>query len=84
LLFLTTIVAVKKGAALWLSGHWTQERNNPQDFFAWGKGSSVSYSFRYDPRAADEWLFHSGAWLLATSRPPATLTNPEARLTRQN
>ena len=38
----------------------------------WATNASISYSFRYDPRAADEWLFHSGAWLYATSPPPNT------------
>lgn len=50
--------------------------NNPQDFFVWATNSSFSYSFRYDPRAADEWLFHSGARLFATSMPPTLVTWP--------
>ena len=49
---------------------------NPQDFFVWATNSSFSYSFRYDPRAADEWLFHSGARLFATSMPPTLVTWP--------
>ncbi len=35
--------------------------DNPQDFFLWTSTTSLSHSFRYDPRAADEWQFHSGA-----------------------
>jgi hypothetical protein len=50
--------------------------NNPQDFFVWATNSNFSYSFRYDPRAADEWLFHSGARLFATSLPPTLVTWP--------
>jgi hypothetical protein len=44
--------------------------NNPQDFFLRATPSSLSYSFRYDPRAADEWLFHRGAGLISISIPP--------------
>ena len=41
--------------------------NNPQDFFLSGSNSgSFSYYFRYDPRAADEWLFHSGGAFFAS------------------
>jgi len=50
--------------------------NNPQDFFVWATNSNFSYSFRYDPRAADEWLFHSGARLFTTSLPPTLVTLP--------
>jgi hypothetical protein len=56
------------------SEHLNNVSSNPQDFFVWATTSSVIYSFRYDPRAADEWLFHSGAWLFGTSQPPGTGT----------
>ena len=52
--------------------------NNPQDFFMWGTTSSTipfSYSFRYDPRAADEWQFHNAVRLFATSAPSGLVTN---------
>ena len=49
--------------------------NNPQDFLVRATNSSFSYCFRYDPRAADEWLFHSGAGLISTSIPPQAVTN---------
>jgi len=38
----------------------TSERNNPQDFYLWSTGSSFAGTFRYDPRAADIWLFKAG------------------------
>ena len=38
----------------------TDENNNPQDFYLWSTDSSFAYAFRYDPRAADVWLFKSG------------------------
>jgi len=36
------------------------ETNNPQDFYLWATDASFAYSFRYDPRATDNWLFISG------------------------
>jgi hypothetical protein len=34
--------------------------HNPQDFYLWETESSFAYTFRYDPRAADVWLFKAG------------------------
>jgi hypothetical protein len=54
--------------------------DNPQDFYVWSttSTSAFAYSFRYDPRAADEWLFHSGAWLLTPTLPhPIDSTNQD-------
>jgi len=34
--------------------------HNPQDFYLWETDSSFGYTFRYDPRAADIWLFKAG------------------------
>jgi len=69
-LFLAAVILAGKGSRI-------RQRNNassnPQDFFLWATNLSFAYSFRYDPRAADEWLFHSGAWLFATSPPPGTV-----------
>lgn len=58
--------------------HWSGKRvqgvgDNPQDFFVSAAPSAFQAYFRYDPRAADEWLFHSGARLLPTSTPTATI-----------
>jgi hypothetical protein len=50
---------------------------NPQDFYVWttiATNQPFSSSFRYDPRAADEWLFHVGASLYWTSSPGAQQT----------
>jgi hypothetical protein len=71
LLFLAAIILANKGSK---TGQLNNAGNNPQDFFVWATNSSFSYSLRYDPRASDEWLFHSGAWLFATSLPPGTVT----------
>jgi hypothetical protein len=49
---------------------------NPQDFFVFATNSSYIASFRYDPRAADEWLFHFGSWIFATSTPPSGVASP--------
>jgi hypothetical protein len=65
------VILASKGAR---TGQRNNAGSNPQDFFMWATNSSYSYSFRYDPRAADEWLFHSGAWLFATSLPPGKVT----------
>jgi hypothetical protein len=37
-----------------------REPNNPQDFHLWSTGATYTYTFRYDPRAADVWSFKSG------------------------
>ena len=71
LLFFAAVILASKGSKI---GQLSHASSNPQDFFVWATNSSFSYSFRYDPRAADEWLFHSGAWLFATSLPPGTVT----------
>ena len=34
--------------------------NNPNDFYLWSSNSSFTYTFRYDPREADLWLFRCG------------------------
>jgi hypothetical protein len=34
--------------------------NNPDKFYLWRTNSSCDCFFTYDPRAADEWLFHTG------------------------
>ena len=34
--------------------------NNPDKFFSKGSNAGYSYSFTYDPRAADEWQFQFG------------------------
>jgi len=73
LILLATVMHTKWDSKVIPSGRLPIATNNPQDFFLWGNNSSVSYSFRYDPRAADEWLFHSGAWLFGTA-PSATVT----------
>jgi len=38
----------------------TGRPNNPQDFYLWTTNSSFAHTFRYDPRAADIWLFKAG------------------------
>jgi hypothetical protein len=74
LLFFAAVILAGKGSKI---GQRNHASSNPQDFFLWATNSSFSYSFRYDPRAADEWLFHSGAWLFATSLPPGTVTTTD-------
>jgi hypothetical protein len=74
LLVLTVALLARRSSNSWTGVMLKNAGNNPQDFFAWATNSSSSYSFRYDPRAADEWLFHFGARLFATSMPP-TLVN---------
>ncbi len=69
LLVLAAVGVASRSSLTWRAN---QVDDNPQDFFAWSTTSSASYSFRYDPRAADEWLFQRGAGLLSTSRPPVT------------
>ena len=41
--------------------------DNPDKFHLVATNSAYNYSFTYDPRAADEWLFHTGG-LAATNR----------------
>jgi hypothetical protein len=59
-------------ASMWTARHIEDVNDNPQDFFIRGTASTPSFSFRYDPRAADEWLFRSGVRLIGT----ATLSKP--------
>jgi hypothetical protein len=37
--------------------------NNPDKFHLVATNSTYNYGFTYDPRAADEWLFHGGPGL---------------------
>ena len=68
LLLLVVVILLARGSFKAWSGKPTRSvRNNPQDFFVTARGSAVQAYFRYDPRAADEWLFHSGAGLIPTS-----------------
>ena len=39
--------------------------NNPDKFYLCATNSAYDYHFTYDPRAADEWLFHTGGPLSA-------------------
>ena len=34
--------------------------NNPDKFHLWATNSSYTYTFTYDPLAADQWLFRTG------------------------
>jgi len=45
--------------------------NNPDKFFLWGTKTNLNHLFNYDPRAADEWRFETGAWLAAPPPPAA-------------
>jgi hypothetical protein len=36
--------------------------NNPDKFFLWGAPTNFTYSFTYDPHAADEWRFEHGVF----------------------
>ena len=47
--------------------------NNPNKFLAWATNSSISYTFTYDPHAADVWLFHAGDQPVGTN---TSLSNP--------
>lgn len=54
--------------------------NNPQRFHLSATGTSMSYSFTYDPRAADEWHFRSGGGAIpGPARPRVEMTNAPAR-----
>ena len=75
LLFLAAVILSGRGSKIWIARQMKNANNNPQDFFLWATNSSFSYSFRYDPRAADEWLFHSGTRLIPASMPPRTVIN---------
>src|SRR5260221_14033800 len=48
----------------------SHENNNPQKFYLWSTGSSFSYTFTCDPRAADGWLFRSGGGTMFVFQPP--------------
>jgi hypothetical protein len=45
--------------------------NNPDKFFLWGTTTNFTYTFTYDPHAADEWRFEIGASLNAVPRSAA-------------
>jgi hypothetical protein len=45
--------------------------NNPDKFFLWGTKTNLNHVFNYDPRAADEWRFETGSWLIAPPLPAA-------------
>jgi len=38
--------------------------NNPVKFRLWMTNSSYSYTFTYDPLAADEWRFETGGFIV--------------------
>ena len=50
----------------------SHEHNNPQKFYLCSTGSSFSYTFTCDPRAADLWLFRSGGGTMFTFQPPTS------------
>lgn len=76
LLILAVAILSERSSRHSIGANLKNPTHNPQDFFVWASNSSFSYSFRYDPRAADEWLFHSGARLFATSMPPTLVDWP--------
>ena len=56
----------------------TRAPNNPNDFYLWATDSVFTYTFRYDPRAADGWLFRSaGGVQVATGAATAEMTIPK-------
>lgn len=71
LLLFAAAALARKGSKI---GQLNNASGNPQDFFVRATNSSFSSSFRYDPHATDEWLFHSGARAFATSPPLGTIT----------
>ena len=74
LLLVVAILLLARGSFKAWSGKAVKSAcNNPQDFFVTATNSEFRAYFRYDPRAADEWLFHSGARLMASSLPPASI-----------
>ena len=74
LLLVVAILLLARGSyKAWSGKPIKSVGNNPQDFFVTATSSQFRAYFRYDPRAADEWLFHSGARLMASSLPPASL-----------
>ena len=52
------VLSIKLG---WLDKRLGHEVNdNPDKFYLFATNSSYNCTFTYDPRAADEWLFHTG------------------------
>ena len=57
------------------------KENNPNDFYLWQSATGFEYTFRYDPRAADEWRFGASSELKdiphRAGKPGAVTTNDE-------
>jgi hypothetical protein len=72
-LLVVAILLARGSFKAWSAKPTKSASNNPQDFFVSSTKSTFQAYFRYDPRAADEWLFHSGVGLVPTWTPTATL-----------
>jgi hypothetical protein len=51
---------------------WYFDRNNPERFHLWVTGKSYHYTFTYDPRETDIWMFNSGG----AGTPPTSHIQP--------
>ena len=72
-LLIVAMVLARSSFKTWSGKPTRSVSNNPQDFYASSTRSTFQAYFRYDPRAADEWLFHAGAGVVNPSTPTATL-----------
>jgi hypothetical protein len=74
LIAFTGVVVVRRRP---VSARLSQDQvdDNSQKFYLWRTGTSISYSFNCEPRAADEWLFRTGGGLLAGTNRSLELTN---------
>ena len=71
--FLAATILARRRPSARIGGPLMSVKDNPQDFFVLSSNDSFSCSFRYDPRAADHWLFESGARLFANPMLPETV-----------
>jgi hypothetical protein len=67
-LLLAVALAILSPAGVKPPAARTPPDDNPHKFHLVFTSSNYDYSITYDPRAADEWLFHSGV-LLQTNHP---------------
>ncbi len=79
--FLVVALLAQKRPAARIGGPRMSVKDNPQDFFMLSSTSFLYSSFRYDPRAADHWLFESGAALFANPMPSEAVNRATNRPT---
>src|SRR5881392_2633596 len=86
-LVLTAVVLARRWVSLSKPAAVSKE-NNPNDFYLWQSNTGFAYTFRYDPRAADEWRFSFGGEskeiLQAAEKRDGRTTNKENTAARGN